>query len=80
MNAITIPPSEGRTTITADETDLTDWAMRWPCSALRGCKYLRVVLDGKGDLIDLSDGGADLTSDELNAFTDWAMDRAAGRV
>lgn len=80
MNAITIPPSAGRTTITADERDLMDWSKRWPCSGLRGRKYLRVELDGKGDLVNLSDGCEDLSSDELAAFTDWAMDRAAGRV
>lgn len=68
---ITITRHEGATFIRADGAALWAWATRpgeqWPCSSLARSDGIEILLQ-RGDLVDLSGDGDDLSADELNAF------------
>lgn len=79
----TVTRQASRTTIAADGATLYDWAhrgdCRWPCSVLARLDKIEVAFDSRGDLVNIDadeDDSADLSSDELNAWSSEVLIRA----
>ena len=82
---ITVEPLGGNVTITGDSFDGFVFATRpsqaWPASELRHAEgTFRFELDEHGDLVDAENDPPDLSSAELGAFLEFALEHARDKL